>query len=74
MPCISLSAIRELMAADDAALVAYLNDVAVGCSAMRQLEETTAEIKRMSVDPSVLGAKLARLGRGPGAARRDSSA
>ena len=41
-------------------LVAYLDDVAVGCGAVRRLDEATAEIKRMYVDPSVRGRGIGR--------------
>ena len=41
-------------------LVAYLDDIAVGCGAVRRLDETTAEIKRMYVDPSVRGRGVGR--------------
>lgn len=40
---------------EGAFLVAWLDDVAVGCGAVRRLNETTAEIKRMYVVPSVRG-------------------
>jgi putative acetyltransferase len=39
--------------AGGAFLVAYLDELAVGCGAVRRLDDTTAEIKRMYVDPSV---------------------
>jgi putative acetyltransferase len=41
-------------------LVAYVEDVAVGCGAIRRLDEVTAEIKRMYVDPSVRGRGIGR--------------
>jgi GNAT superfamily N-acetyltransferase len=41
-------------------LLAYLDDVAVGCGAVRRLDETTAEIKRMYVDPSFRGLGIGR--------------
>jgi GNAT superfamily N-acetyltransferase len=48
------------MAGNGAFLVAYLDDAAVGCGAVRRLDETTAEIKRMYVDPSVRGRGIGR--------------
>lgn len=45
---------------DGAFLVAYLDDVAVGCGAVRRLDEATAELKRMYVDPSVRGQGIGR--------------
>jgi putative acetyltransferase len=45
---------------EGAFLVAYLDGVAVGCGAVRRLKETTAEIKRMYVDPSVRGRGVGR--------------
>jgi GNAT superfamily N-acetyltransferase len=50
----------QVAAGDGAFLVAYLDDVAVGCGAVRSLDETTAEIKRMYVDPSVRGRGIGR--------------
>jgi GNAT superfamily N-acetyltransferase len=41
-------------------LVAYLDEVAVGCGAVRRLDEATAELKRMYVDPSVRGRGIGR--------------
>jgi GNAT superfamily N-acetyltransferase len=41
-------------------LIAYLDDVAVGCGAVRRLEGTTAELKRMYVDPAVRGRGIGR--------------
>jgi GNAT superfamily N-acetyltransferase len=41
-------------------LLAYLDDVAVGCGAVRRLDETTAELKRMYVAPSVRGRGVGR--------------
>jgi GNAT superfamily N-acetyltransferase len=49
------------VAADNGAfLIAYLNDVAVGCGAVRRMNEATAELKRMYVDPSVRGRGIGR--------------
>jgi GNAT superfamily N-acetyltransferase len=50
----------QVMAGNGAFLVAYLDDAAVGCGAVRRLDETTAEIKRMYVDPSVRGRGIGR--------------
>lgn len=50
----------QLGTGDGAFLVAYLDDVAVGCGAVRRVNETTAEIKRMYVDPSVRGQSIGR--------------
>ena len=40
--------------------MAYVDGVAVGCGAIRRLDEVTAEIKRMYVDPSVRGRGIGR--------------
>ena len=45
---------------DGAFLVAYLDQAAVGCGAVRRLDETTAELKRMYVEPSVRGRGIGR--------------
>ena len=45
---------------DGAFVIAYLDDLAVGCGAVRRLDETTAELKRMYVDPSVRGQGVGR--------------
>ena len=50
----------QVMDGDGAFLVAYLDDVAVGCGALRRLDPATAEIKRMYVDPSVRGRGIGR--------------
>jgi putative acetyltransferase len=50
----------QVVAGDGAFLVAYLNDLAVGCGAVRRLDEKTAEIKRMYVDPSVRNRGIGR--------------
>jgi putative acetyltransferase len=50
----------EVRPGDGAFLIAYLDDVAVGCGAVRRLDETTAEIKRMYVDPSVRSRGIGR--------------
>ena len=50
----------QVVTGDGAFLVAYLDDVAVGCGAVRRVDEATAEIKRMYVDPSVRGQGIGR--------------
>ena len=50
----------QVVAGEGAFLIAYLNDVAVGCGAVRRLDDTTAEIKRMYVDPFVRGRGIGR--------------
>jgi putative acetyltransferase len=40
-------------------IVAYFNDVAVGCGAFKPFEESTVEIKRMYVMPEYRGRKVA---------------
>jgi GNAT superfamily N-acetyltransferase len=51
---------REVVAGEGAFLIVYLDDVAAGCGAVRRLDEATAEIKRMYVDPAVRGRGLGR--------------
>jgi putative acetyltransferase len=51
---------EEVAAGEGAFLVAYLDNVAVGCGAVRQLDEATAELKRMYVDPSVRSQGIGR--------------
>src|SRR5688500_16869404 len=41
-------------------VIAYLEDVPVGCGAVRRIDETTAELKRMYVRPSVRGRGIGR--------------
>jgi putative acetyltransferase len=41
-------------------VVAYLDDVAVGCGAVRRRDEATAELKRMYVDRSARGRGIGR--------------
>ncbi len=41
-------------------LVAYFDNVAVGCGAVRRLDAATAELKRMYVDPTVRGRGIGR--------------
>ncbi len=45
---------------DGAFLIAYVNGVAVGCGAIRCLDGSTAELKRMFVAPSVRGKGIGR--------------
>ena len=51
---------QQVVTGDGAFLVAYLDDMAVGCGAVRRLDEATAEIKRMYVDPTVRGRGIGR--------------
>ena len=51
---------RQVEAGDGAFVVAYLDGVAIGCGAVRRVDEATAEIKRMYVDPSVRGRGIGR--------------
>ena len=51
---------EQVEAGNGAFLVAYLEDRAVGCGAVRRLDEGTAELKRMYVDPSVRGRGIGR--------------
>ena len=50
----------QLEIGNGAFLVAYLDQVAVGCGAVRRLDETNAELKRMYVAPSVRGRGIGR--------------
>jgi putative acetyltransferase len=50
----------QVGAGDGAFVVAYLDEVAVGCGAVRRLDEATAELKRMYVDPSARGRGIGR--------------
>jgi putative acetyltransferase len=43
-----------------ALLLAYLDDKPVGCGAVRMIEPSVAEIKRMYVDPTVRGRRVGR--------------
>ncbi len=45
---------------DGAFVVAYLDGAAVGCGAVRRLDERTAELKRMYVEPSARGQGIGR--------------
>src|SRR5689334_20436994 len=40
---------------DGAFLLAYLDGIAVGCGAIRRIDASSAELKRMYVDPAVRG-------------------
>ena len=42
----------EVASGDGAFVIAHVDDVAVGCGAVRRLDQVTAELKRMYVDPS----------------------
>ena len=55
----SLSA-EQVEDGNGAFLIAYLDDRAVGCGAVRRLDAVTAELKRMYVDPSVRGRGIGR--------------
>jgi GNAT superfamily N-acetyltransferase len=50
----------QVVTGEGAFLVAYLDDLAVGCGAVRRLDETAAELKRMYVDPSARGQGIGR--------------
>ncbi len=50
----------QVVAGEGAFMVAYLDDVAVGCGAVRRLDESTAELKRMYVVPSFRGQGIGR--------------
>jgi putative acetyltransferase len=56
---ISLSS-AQVSAGDGAFLIAYLDDVAVGCGAIRRLDDATAELKRMYVSPCERGKGIGR--------------
>jgi GNAT superfamily N-acetyltransferase len=51
---------EQVESGNGAFLVAYLDNVAVGCGAVRRLDAVTAELKRMYVDPSVRGRGVGR--------------
>src|SRR4051812_864945 len=51
---------EEVTEGRGAFLVAYLDDIPVGCGAVRLNEPLLAEIKRMYVDPSVRGRRVGR--------------
>ena len=50
----------QVSSGEGAFLIAYLEDRAVGCGAVRRLDETTAELKRMYVDPLARGRGIGR--------------
>src|ERR1700681_4012549 len=50
----------QVGAGDGAFVLAYLDEVALGCGAVRRLDEATAELKRMYVDPSARGRGIGR--------------
>jgi putative acetyltransferase len=51
---------KQVSVGDGAFVVAYLDDVAVGCGAVRRLDQTTAELKRMFVERDVRGQGIGR--------------
>ena len=51
---------EQVRPGDGAFLVAYLDDVPVGCGAVRRIDESTAELKRMYVAPQVRGQGIGR--------------
>lgn len=50
----------QVEAGDGAFVIAYLDNVAVGCGAVRRLDDVTAELKRMYVAPPVRGRGIGR--------------
>ena len=50
----------QLNPGEGALLIAYLDEAAVGCGAIRRIDHTTAELKRMYVDPSARGRGVGR--------------
>lgn len=52
--------VADVSPGDGAFLIAYLDDRAIGCGAVRRLDRATAELKRMYVDPSVRGQGVGR--------------
>jgi putative acetyltransferase len=52
---------NEIASGNGAFLVAYRNDVAVGCGAVRLLDAETGELKRMYVSPDERGRGVGRL-------------
>jgi GNAT superfamily N-acetyltransferase len=51
---------EQVRPGDGALILAYLDDAAVGCGAVRRLDETTAELKRMYVAPHARGRGIGR--------------
>jgi putative acetyltransferase len=51
---------EQVEAGSGAFLVAYLDNLAVGCGAVRRLDAVTAQLKRMYVVPSVRGRGIGR--------------
>jgi len=51
---------HQVSVGDGAFMIAYLDDVAVGCGAVRRIDRATAELKRMFVDPTVRGRGVGR--------------
>lgn len=50
----------QVTAGGGAFLIAYLDGEAAGCGAVRRIDEATAELKRMYVEPSVRGRGVGR--------------
>lgn len=50
----------QVEAGGGAFVIAYLDDEAVGCGAVRRIDPTTAELKRMYVAPAVRGRGIGR--------------
>ena len=51
---------HQVQPGDGAFLIAYLDGVPVGCGAVRRIEQTSAELKRMYVAPHVRGQGIGR--------------
>ncbi len=51
---------EQVMDGQGAFFIAWLDEVGVGCGAVRRLDENTAELKRMYVDPQVRGQGVGR--------------
>jgi putative acetyltransferase len=50
----------QVESGDGAFVVAYLDEQAVGCGAVRRIDQATAELKRMYVAPSARGRGIGR--------------
>jgi putative acetyltransferase len=50
----------QVSSGEGAFLIAYLDDAAVGCGAVRRLDSATAELKRMFVSPPARGKGIGR--------------